>query len=515
MKHTSLISMAVLGAVMSSTPVQAASVGISGQFVFQNTNGNCGIGLDTKYPCTDPLCPGGDTNADNICDADGVPIDAAVRSFNKRNQGFQDIRVSIHRATVHPTTGAVTVLEEVGFGFTEADGTFGIVADDHTSSTALTLVARLEFRHETNRFQLGNGTRQMWWSQLNGAGGQEATFTVTNGNTVGAGQWNWGANGVANQYEAARAVWDNAFAQSTRLVNDFGMRAGVCPAGDTACSTTGGLALIHIDTTGTIGAGCNTNFGSDAWASGSTNTVCLGNAALNQQGNISRAQHELAHIADWVSHAGNTHFSGMPYTFGGSPAVHGLRTQEWAEPVFTEAVATHWAHVANYWPGANTPFTCIATGRCDTAGGNANLETLPAAAGDGTGCGAGGNRMELNAMRYFWDTYDTTNDVDAAGTTVDDLNRVSWHIADATNAFAVGVANNQRDETHQSGMTFVSGLCGGTAPDSNTDGVNDNCDPDGHSVRDFAAVWQARGANGENTDSSGELAANCMNTVGD
>lgn len=340
--------------------------------------------------------------------------------------------------------------EKIGQSTTDDSGLFGIFWYDPSTSGDTNAQIAWYGEQKDLRFRItaSDGGSWRWWWPVT-----LSDRAVTN---VGWGVWGWsgGAHALSNLYSGAQRMWANSLSQTNRMDAYFS-GVEIRAFDETACSDT------------TKGTSC---------ANEPLNRITIGseNSAYKPQ---ARVQHEMGHIASYrASRDQSRHSLGSSdYNFGGSRG-WAYDTAEYAEVQFEEGVATHLSTVALYYEDAVSPFTCDSEYYCPIGGIlSFNLETS-----SGTNCGTNENRWPINAMRYFWDNYDSNTDYPG-----ENLSRGVWEVVDTIDAFDNGTSNRQKDEMWNSSFTSL-------------------IDRDGRSCIDFRENWITWG-----TDSTTQLANNC------
>ncbi|MFM2416163.1 MAG: hypothetical protein RL385_886 [Pseudomonadota bacterium] len=306
---------AALGGLLGANLAHASNGTISGRLEFTQDQRNCGIGTNTKFPCTAVGQP--------------APVRRALVNFFNANNPSQ----------------------RLGSGYTDASGNFNIAWTDNLGGTQSYLVAvSWQPIHIDGRFRIRDSAGGDWFFPV-------GNFTATHGNNTTIGNWTWGTNTLANVYDGAVRMWEDSLSQSARQWSHFGVFQ---PSGAPT-------AFVEIRTNVDDGT-CSTG---RAWCD--LNRICLPTASLLQ--NQSRVMHEMGHIADCVSERDRV--PGRRANDGLSGGGWNHTSDEWHSRQFTESVATAFANVALYGQGASQPFTCLGSNSsCDISG--FNLETSAA-----------------------------------------------------------------------------------------------------------------------------------------
>ena len=289
--------------------------------------------------------------------------------------------------------------------------------------------------HKDNRFQIKNteGGRWIWWSNV----------TLDKGTTTNAGRRTWGSAGsphaLSNLYDGAHEMWTHSLDPSNRMSAYFtGLSIvafdDVCP---TSCAS-GGDNRVTIDSTG---------------------------SAYRPQ---ARIMHEMGHIASYRGSRDQEYrqAGAAIYCFGGETAPCGwnMTSAENAAVHFEEAAATFMGDAALYTQGAIDPHTCNSSVACTT--GSHNIEDS-----GGTSCATNDNRRPINAVRYFWDIYDSSSDF-----TGENLSVGQWFLVDTIHAFDNGTDDMDKNEVWNDALTAMDDL-------------------DGRSCIDFRDNWIEHGTN--------------------
>jgi hypothetical protein len=331
----------------------------------------------------------------------------------------------------------------LGQGTTAADGSFTISWADPAATSNVD--AQIVFRgeHKDGRFQIKTTENGywVWWSNV----------TLVKGGTTAAGSRTWGnaasPHALSNLYDGAYKMWANSLSQSNRM-NSFFTDVDIV-AFDSVCPT--------------------------SCANGPANRITIDSStsAYRPQGRI---LHEMGHIASYRASRDQEYKQSGPssYCFNETaPCGWSLDSAEYATVHFEEAVATHLGDVALYTPSATAPHTCLSSVACST--GSFNIESS-----GGTSCAADHDRRPINAVRYFWDNYDSVSDY-----TGESLAMGMWHVVDTIHAFDNGTADGDKNEVWNGDLSAMNDL-------------------DGRSCIDFRDHWKDWG-----TDSSTELSQNC------
>lgn len=323
----------------------------------------------------------------------------------------------------------------IGQGTTDNSGNFSISWSDPAGSG--NVLAQLIWRGEQKdgRFRIAGSAGEfwIWWSNK----------TLTNGGNTSIGALTWGnsssPHALSNLYDGAHTMWANSLAQSNRM-NSFFTGVQVRAWDSATCPT--------------------------SCADGPNNRIIMDdNSAYSPQGRI---LHEMGHIASYRASRDQNYKQGGSYCFGGEAAPCGwsLNGPENASVHFEEGVATHLGDVSLYFQNAPEPHTCLSSVAC--ANNSFNVETS-----SGTSCAANVNRRPINAIRYFWDNYDSLSDY-----TGESLSRGVWEVVDTIHAFDNGADNNQKNEVWNAALTVMDDL-------------------DGRSAVDFRTNWNTWGTNSQ------------------
>jgi hypothetical protein len=423
MKLTLAATVFAAVSLLSAPSAHASSGTITGLINFFQAQGNCGNVTGSKYSCS--------------------------TQYN-RDQPVQGAQVVVKRASDSV---------ELGTNYTNPDGTFNVTWTDNGAGGNVAVVLGIRTVNVDGRFQVVSTPNSRW------------IFSFTNITGISGGNVNLGTRSVGNSphfnvYDGARLQWA-LFKGSNRLNAFFGTPTIVQ------------ISSQGYNQSGTAGSCKNGN----AWADGPSRWVCLSNDTTGQYANLSRVQHELGHIAEWVSNRDQTRTNNWADYTRDDPAgctgtncnTHQYNSSEYGMAQFQEAIADHWSAMGLYKQAVTAPFHCVSLSACDGTNGF-NLESAP-------GNCANEQRWQITADRYLWDTYDTV--VDSANGQTDNLSRGMTHYSDTMNSFGPGIANAQRDEP---GTGFPA------------------TDKDGHNCLDWKNVWNNFG-----TDSNPQLLLNCLN----
>ncbi len=351
----------------------------------------------------------------------------------------KNVKVYVERASDHAV---------IGQGTTDSNGQFAVSWYDPIANGSVNAELTWQAIQKDGRFAVTNaeGTANWrFWSPIVLSAGQTAAGTPTWGNSASP-------NGLANIYDGAHMTWANSLSQSNRMLSYFN-----------------GIKIRTFYS----GPDC-----SDACASNGSYVLMGPNGTYEPQ---SAVMHELGHIASSRASRDQqlTDGFGDTYTYGGS-AGWNYNTSEFASVAFEEAVASHVADVALYFPSATQPHVCISSGACPT--NSFNLETAAS-------CGTFQiNRQPLSAQRYLWDNYDSVVD---PGAPTENLSRGIWEAMDTVHAFDNGTGNRQKHEIFNAAMNATD-------------------DADGRSPYDFYELWTLWGTNSYN-----QFYINCLDGVGD
>ncbi|GEM_PF-2668966 len=272
------------------------------------------------------------------------------------------------------------------------------------------------------------------------------TFTATHGTTSGSpqnlGGWIWGTSGApnapANVYWAAWMEWQNALKNSNRMVTYF-QNVDIM-----AFDTNGNLS--DCDTSCARGwfRNMTTATGTPAWAHEQTPTVVLDDGTATPYAPQARVNHELGHIADFLSGPNQGLKRSTGYCFNDASCNWSDGSLEYRPAALTEGMATFIASVSFYTEAAQNPRTCFPNGNdtnvgkrhCYPGSGGSTITTWGLETSSWTGAGCGGTngvpqegRQPVSAMRFFWDIIDSLNDGQ------DDINLSMFNIFDSLAAW--------------------------------------------------------------------------------
>jgi hypothetical protein len=409
-----------LGLLFTAGAAEASSGALKGTLRFVNKNGG--------------FCPTGEN-----CVGAAYP----QTSYNKLT-GIPEVRIQLIRAS----DGVI-----LGSGNTDSAGKYTITWSTFDASTSdVSAYLKVRWVHYQNRFlfhQLSTTTHKEWE-------GKTANFTLNHGTTTGApqlssGDWNWGTNTIdriSNLYWAAYMMWAK-LKTSPRMVSyftnldilAFEKLKGSTPITDTFCqaSSCARPSMKNVDPPSRPN-----------WAEKKLTIVLDGDAATPYKPQ-SRMMHEMGHIADFVSgpQAGLLRQVGYCYT---PDCGWNAWSAEYRPTALGEGIATFLAVAAFYDDAATAAYVCDANGNstklyerhCYPNTGHPGSESIEDRAPGA--CLAPEGRRAINAMRFFWDIYDTPADgTDATDLDVIDIldSQAVWPCPSYPACYATGQLHDQ------------------------------------------------------------------------
>ncbi|MCY0994094.1 hypothetical protein OV203_43600 [Nannocystis sp. ILAH1] len=425
-----------LGLLFAAGAAEASSGALKGTLRFVNKNGG--------------FCPTGEN-----CLGAAYP----QTSYNKLT-GIPEVRIQLIRAS----DGFL-----LGSGNTNSAGQYTITWSTQDATTSdVTAYLKVRYVHYQNRFlfhQLSTTTHKEWE-------GKTANFTLDHGTTTGApqlnwGNWDWGTvttDRIANLYWAAYMMWAK-LKLSPRMVSyfinvdilAFEKLKGSVPVTDSTCQGTSCARpwMKNIDPP------TRPN-----WAEKKL-TIVLDGVAATPYKPQSRMMHEMGHIADFVSgpQAGLLRQVGYCYDEASNCGWH-TWSAEYRPTALSEGMATFLAVSAFHNGDATAAYVCDANGNstkpyerhCYPNTGHPSSESIEDRA-PGM-CLAPEGRRALNAMRFFWDIYDTHAD----GTDATDLDFISildsqavWPCPSYPACYAAGELHDQFTSVQTTLHSWVAG----------------------------------------------------------
>ncbi|MDD9947300.1 MAG: hypothetical protein OXU20_40045 [Myxococcales bacterium] len=427
---TSLLAAGLLQ--VSAQSASAASGVVSGVLMFYQNQGNfCPLGRDcsgAKYTWLD----------------------------YQRPQPFRKARIYVRRASDNAILGQ---------GMTDAAGFFSITWSDPSVGIFTPVDASLDYlgEHADGRFIIAGPNPTPGVNPPLPAGAPIVPlqspftalpgFTWLNFPTYGSAAAN---SFIAMLHDGAYRMWADSLSQSFRMRTLFW-----------------GLEIQAFDN-----SLCTTSC-----AVGDSNVVVIDSttSAMSPQ---ARVMHEMGHIASYLANTNWTLYDATRTVLALDYSANGfgwnLASPENESAGWEEAVATHYADIALYFPWADVPYSCLNTGACPDAASIINVPLEPS-----PNCALPGSNLVVgNHMQYHWDNYDS--EIDYVG---EIISEPMFDVVNVVSTYSSGSGNG-------AGIARIDEFWNAarTAGD----------DVHGRSTQDFHNRWLALG-----TVSSLNLAANC------